>query len=174
MQEFYKPKDLFLTKAEYYNAIVRLYIKSLDIHVKKWYKSLNAASYLAFQESGTVVLPLPKNRHAFLVCMHEIGHIAEGYDELSYINEYKAEMFAIREARKWDIDTDMYEHRAKRYVLAHLINNWNKGNVKRIKPEIKKWLNITPSRWKGFKLKLNDDYSVTKLKNEKRVKDTLK
>lgn len=167
MQEYYKPQDLFLTKAEYYNTIVRLYIKTLDIHVKKWYKSLNAAAYLAFQESGTVVLPLPKNRHAFLVCMHEIGHIAEGYDELSYINEYKAEMFAIREARKWSIDTNAYEHRAKRYVLAHLIADWNKGTIKTIKPKIKKWLNVSSSDWKGYTLKLNDDYSVSKLKDEK-------
>jgi hypothetical protein len=165
---------MFPTAQEFYDAVVRLYIKKLNIHVKKWYRSLNAASYIAFQESGTVMLPIPRNRQAFLVCLHEIGHIAEGYHELSHVNEYNAEMFVIREAKKWEVDTDMYEFKAKKYVLAHLINDWNEGNAKRIKPEIKRWLNISPAKWRGYKLKLNEDYSVSKLKDVKRVKDALK
>lgn len=160
----YCPRDLYDNTADFYEAVVRLYIRRLDIHVKKWYKSLNAASYIAFQDSKTVMLPVPKNRTAFLICLHEIGHIAEGWHEISYVNEYLAEMYAISEAKKWNIDTEAYEIKAKQYVLAHLVKDWNANRIKTVKKDIKEWLDVNPTKWKGHQLQLNEDFSISKLK----------
>jgi hypothetical protein len=144
----YLPKDLFDNTSDYYEAVIRLYIRKHKIHVKKWYKSLNAASYTVFQGSRTVMLPVPKNRTSFLVCLHEIGHISEGSYPISYINEYVAEIFAITEGKKWDAETDAYEFKAKQYVLAHLVKDWNTGRIKSVRKEIREWLDINPRNGK--------------------------
>lgn len=33
--------------------------------------------------------------------------------------------------------------------------------IKRVKPPIRKWLGVSTSKWKGHKIKINEDFSVS-------------
>ena len=166
--EYYTPIVLFKTKSDFYMAVIRYYLNKHDIRVKKWFKSLNAARYYAYQDTKTVGIPLPNSRLAFLICLHEIGHIVEGEKKFGFYNEYVAEMFVITEAAKWEVDTISYERNAKQYVKKFLVNDWNRGriNIDNINFDVEMWLELDYNKmkkWPNTKLKLQPNGIITKL-----------
>jgi hypothetical protein len=63
----------------------------------------------------------------FMVALHEIGHIINGYKKPTFYAEYLAERYAIDTAQKFGIDPKEYFENAKKYVKGMLAKAWNRG-----------------------------------------------
>lgn len=77
----------------------------------------------------------------FMTTLHEIGHIVNGNIKPSCIGEYKAEQFAINEAKKYGIQSESYIRHAKGYVLSNIAEGFNRGlRLNKIPLEMKNWV----------------------------------
>ena len=132
---------------DYYNKIIGWYLTKHQITVSRWYETMRAKEYLAYFDERTVLIPKPKTTQAFLYCLHEIGHIVIGPSRYEYLQEYRAEKFAIREGLKWGADVTGYSIAAREYVMDILVEEWAKGRVKRISKEVQKWLDLDINNW---------------------------
>lgn len=95
--------------------------------------------------------------YRFMVCLHEIGHIVNLDDRngleynYDYIDEYYAEMFAIRMARSFRVIPpeclQQYITSAKEYVFSHLVKDLEKDyiRIEEVRKDIMKWLGLKKS-----------------------------
>lgn len=125
---------------------------------------------LAWPELRQVKIPQPTTLNRFLICMHEIFHIARFSAHKSmkvYEYEYDCEMWTLMKAKKLGFDTKEYEHRAKGYVMYCFAKAFNRGlNLDKANKDILNWLGIDIDVWKNHqravvRSKKNwDDWSV--------------
>lgn len=97
----------------------------------------------SIQEDREVLIPRPKNIYKFLVALHEFGHIVTRGHNVSYIDEWKAEMWALKTAKKYGFTrTTHYEKYAAKYILKYINLAIKKGELtkKQVRPEIRKWM----------------------------------
>lgn len=96
-----------------------------------------------------IIIPYIHNVHNFLVCIHEIGHIVNGwsYDKMSiHRSEFLTEKWTIQQARKYKLDKkhpkqfQRYVMNAKRYVV-----NCCREENKPIPYYVMKWVKAKPS-----------------------------
>lgn len=108
-----------------------------------------------------ITIPTPNTPEKFFVALHEIGHIVKGYGSKLYITEYKAEIFAIEEARKSglkEIYIKRYEKIAKAYVLMAIAKGYrNHLNLDKLNKKIINWIGYNDfNRWKNKEVYIHD------------------
>lgn len=125
-----------------YREILNNYLKTYNVTVEKWLKSLNGTSESDFE--STVKIPYPKTAYKFLIGLHEIGHIVHGRSRHSYLTEYRAERFAITIGEAYNIKCKKYVEDAKHYVFKHLIYELNNNllSYDNIDETVLQWLDI--------------------------------
>jgi len=106
---------------------------------------------IAFIETRQVKIPDPTTINRFLICLHEIGHIARASVHKTmkvYEYEYDCEMYAIQRALKLNLDIEDYEHRARGYITYCFCKAFNRNlNLDKANTEIIDWLGIDISEW---------------------------
>jgi len=161
-------KEKFKTSLFYFNIfpyicimfnkdIAESYINKLLNHYKikvvSWSKTDCGRAWVSSKE---VKIPKPTNLMRFCIALHEIGHIVEDATKSKmklYQSEYKAEQFAIREAKSLGFDTTEYEKNARGYVTMCIAKGHaRKLNLDKIEPNIKDFCGIDFETWKGKKV----------------------
>ena len=132
---------------KYIDAELRFY----DIKVDDWRKT---DCGVAFIKERTVKIPYPNTLNRFLICLHEITHIARAEVHKGmkvYEYEYDCEITVIEKAKKLGFDTTDYEHRAKGYVTYCFAKAFNRNlRLDKANKEITEWLGINLKKWDKY------------------------
>lgn len=132
--------------------IVQRELEKNNIKVIKW---SNASCGLA-RDKRKIKIPKPVDYDTLGVCFHEIGHVVldhfgEG-STLRYIEEYQAEMYAIKKLKEYGYYNKKYEFRAISHVLMKIAQAKNRGhNMKNVPKEIVKWTGLQVNKWNKAK-----------------------
>lgn len=121
---------------------VRTELALSRITVRKWLEwgDFDDQLFEAFHETRQVILPIPVCDWSFLVCLHEIGHINVRERRYNYLEEYRAEKWAIARGLKYGVYSSAYVSDAKRYVLNHVVTDLAQSSTVKIKPEVLSWV----------------------------------
>ena len=132
---------------KYINAELKLN----KVKVREW---IDEECGLAWVELREIQIPKPTTINKFIICLHEICHIVRSneHNKMSvYEFEYDCEMWAIKKAKQFGLDTKEYESRAKGYVTSCLARGYNRGlNLDRVDKKIIDWLMVDISKWKQY------------------------
>ena len=104
--------------------LVRKYLDWYGIRVGQWYphyldKNGKVANitYQACFDTHRVFIPLPVDDYALYVCLHEIGHLVTGEARYAYLQEYKAEKWAMMKLKQHGYYKKNFEREARQYVV---------------------------------------------------------
>jgi hypothetical protein len=104
--------------------LVRKYLDRYGIRVGQWYPhyldekgKVANITYQACFDTHRVFIPLPVDDYALYVCLHEIGHLVTGEARYAYLQEYKAEQWAIQKLKQHGYYKKNFEREAKQYVV---------------------------------------------------------
>ena len=132
---------------DYIDRELRFY----NIKVIKWRAT---DSGIAFIKERLVEIPQPTTLNRFLICLHEITHIARAEVHRgmkTYEYEYDCETYVIQKAKHLGFDTTDYEHRAKGYITYCFAKAFNRNlNLEKANKEITDWLGINLKKWKKY------------------------
>jgi hypothetical protein len=130
-------------------------LKQNNITVRKWCRG---SCGCAFHNSREVKIPKPVDFDTLGVCFHEIGHVVLGHvdEEKSgktrYVEEFEAEIFAIKKLKDHGFYNKQYEYRAISHVLMKIAQAKNRGhNMKNVPREIVKWTGLQVCKWNKAK-----------------------
>jgi hypothetical protein len=134
--------------------IVRREMANNEISLEKWsHSSCGHAT-----RNRKIKIPKPVDYDTLGVCFHEIGHIVLGHMDDSengktrYVEEFEAEMFAIKKLREYGYYNKRYELRAKTHVLFKIAQAKNRGhNMKKVPKEIVDWTRLQINKWNKAK-----------------------
>jgi hypothetical protein len=115
-----------------------------------------------------VLIPKPTDIYKFMVCLHEIGHCVKGLRKLFHVEEYVAECWAIATAKKYGIESTMYEKKAASDLIKAIKSDIAAGKIHlhKINPEIKSWIKKRGIKYEIKKLrKLRSDNSNRKVES---------
>ena len=122
-----------------------------NINVIEWSDS---DSGLAWCSERLVKIPKPTTQNRFMICLHEIFHIARfsAHKRLKvYEYEFDCEMWTIFKAKTLGLKTKEYEQGAKGYVAYCLSRAYNRGlDLKKVNQNIIKWLGIDVNNWESY------------------------
>jgi hypothetical protein len=148
--------------------LVRKYLDRYGIRVGQWYPhyvddngKVTNITYQACYETHRVFIPIPVDDYALYVCLHEIGHLVTGEARYSYLQEYRAEQWALKKLKYYGYYQKNFEREAQQYVLNVMyedicfrglriagvnpkIQAWIKRDVERIRRGAIRWVN----RWR--------------------------
>lgn len=157
-----RPQDAInvkLAREEVYRQL-----KKYDIKVTQWNKTPCGSAHY---ETKTITIPKPTSVTNICVGFHEIRHIMlkdsiESHG--SYYEEYECEKYALKQAKKFNLDATLYKVYAQRYVLKHLSEFHNKLlkknkkgiDLRKIKKEIRLFCGINLKEWKGKKVSVHN------------------
>lgn len=129
--------------------LVRKYLNRYGIRVGQWYphyldengKVANVI-YQACYETHRVFIPVPVDDYAFYVCLHEIGHLATGEARYSYLQEYRAEQWALKKLKQYGYYKKNFEREARQYVLNVMYEDicFRGLNIAAVNPKIQAWI----------------------------------
>jgi hypothetical protein len=132
---------------QYVDTELRFY----GISVRKWRKG---DCGVAFIKERIVEIPEPTTLNRFLICLHEITHIARAEVHKGmkvYEYEYDCEMTVINKAKQLGFDTTDYEHRAKGYITYCFAKAFNRNlNLEKANREVTDWLGINLKKWDKY------------------------
>ena len=113
------------------------------ISVRKWRKG---DCGVAFIKERLVEIPEPTTLNRFLICLHEITHIARSEVHKGmkvYEYEYDCEITVINKAKQLGFGTKDYEHRAKGYVTYCFAKAFNRNlNLDKANKVVTDWVTI--------------------------------
>ncbi len=123
-------------------------LKFYNIEVIGWNKG---DCGIAFIQTRQVRIPDPTTINRFLICLHEVAHIARASLHKSmkvYEYEYDCEMYAIEQGLRLGLDIEDYEHRARGYVTHCFCKAFNRNlNLDKVNHEIIDWLGVDIEQW---------------------------
>jgi len=126
-------------------------LRFYGIQVRKWRKG---DCGVAFIKEKLVEIPDPTTLNRFLICLHEITHIARAEVHKGmkvYEYEYDCEITVINKAKKLGFDAKDYEHRAKGYITYCFAKAFNRNlNLDKANREITDWLDIDLKKWDKY------------------------
>jgi len=94
----------------------------------------------AYIDERRVIVSIPINRDRLIVCLHEIGHIVNGHIKPRYIEEMKAEKFAILKMKEFGIPISRKaKARTKNYV-SYKIRQAKRRGLKKVSSEAKRFI----------------------------------
>lgn len=132
--------------------IVHKEVEKNNIKIIKW-----SSSSSGFARNGRKIkIPKPVDYDTLGVCFHEIGHVVlDHFGEgttLRYIEEYQAEIYAIKKLKEYGFYNKKYEFRAISHVLMKIAQAKNRGhNMKSVPKEIIKWTGLQVNKWNKAK-----------------------
>jgi len=139
-----------------YYSLVRPLLNQHGIRVKKWSVYDQSHIYWADFDTRTVVLPIPNCPWSLYVCLHEIGHIVRGSRMHNYLQEYHAEQYALSMIEDLNLRGFAAMIKSgKKYVLNNALQDiiFYGLNPNAVRPEVRKWLGVTPRRLKTLALR---------------------
>ena len=141
-------------------------LRFYNISVRKWRKG---DCGVAFIKERLVEIPEPTTLNRFLICLHEITHIARAEVHKGMkVYEYDCEMTVINKAKQLGFDTTDYEHRAKGYVTYCFAKAFNRNlNLDKANKQVTDWLGINLKKWDKYDrafLTCKDSWKVWKVK----------
>lgn len=139
-----------------YYYIVKPLLEQYNIKVRKWSVYKETDVYWADFDLRCVTLPIPNCPWSLYVCVHEIGHIVRGSRVHNYLQEYHAEMYALETLEGLNLrGFASMQKSGKKYVLSNVLQDivFYGLNPNSVRPEVRKWLGITPRRLKSLALK---------------------
>ena len=149
---------------QYVDSELRFY----NITVRKWRKGDCGIAYI---KERFVEIPEPTTLNRFLICLHEITHIARAEVHKGmkvYEYEYDCEMTVINKAKQLGFDTTDYEHRAKGYITYCFAKAFNRNlNLDKANKEVTDWLGIDLKKWDNYDrafMTCKDSWKVWKVK----------
>ena len=129
--------------------LVRKYLNRYGIRVGQWYPhyldengKIANVTYQACYETHRVFIPVPVDDYAFYVCLHEIGHLATGEARYSYLQEYRAEQWALKKLKQYGYYKKNFEREARQYVLNVMYEDicFRGLNIATVNPKIQAWI----------------------------------
>ena len=119
-----------------------------------------------------IKIPEINNVIDFMVALHEIGHIMNGYNEPKCVDEFKAELYAVKKAKELGIDGSSYYQMSAAYVLRNIAECHNNGNidVELLPSEMKCYVRDFESdfnSWRGFQVDVYDSKKRVIVKKSK-------
>jgi hypothetical protein len=84
-----------------YDKAIKQLLKEYNINVAMWRRPSKLIGGLSYLEIRTIRSPYPKSNKSFEIFAHEVGHIAQGKIRPVCLSEYKAEMFAREQFRRF-------------------------------------------------------------------------
>ena len=135
-------------------AILDHEIKTHKIKVRKFFKHENADGTCF--PSYKVDLARPVDAFNLGCAFHEIGHVVTKVHDISqstFIEEYRAEIFAIDLLKKYKLPTRKYIAIARNYVLRMMAKEYNTGalDIDLVPEKIKKFTGLQVKKWKSAK-----------------------
>jgi hypothetical protein len=157
-----------------FNKIIQNLCKEHQITIdKKRFKSPVGRAWI---EEKIIKIPQIKNMGIieFMVALHEIGHVVMGSIEPKCVEEYSAEIWAIKTAKKLKVDPSPYYKMSMAYVLRNIAECHNKCRIEidKLPNEIKKYVKLIEpnlSSWKGFIVDVCDSQERVIIKKSKIV-----
>ena len=147
-------------------------VEKNNIKIYKWSKSQCGLA----EEGRQIKIPKPVDYETLGICFHEIGHIDlghmdEGDNKLRYIEEYEAEIYAIKKLKEYGFYNKQYEYRAIHYVLQKLAQARNRGhNMKNVPKEIVRWTGMQVCKWNKASRVFVTRHSGAKTKSDVKIK----
>lgn len=136
--------DIEYVKGLSYTQIIDLYLTTYKIKIVKYYNSYTGSAFLDRRE---IEIPYITDDESFIVAFHEIAHILNAplFESFPpYKFEYWTEMWAIKEAKKWNVVSSKYEREASKYIKSYVDEVIANGiDTKKIPLYIKKFCKIT-------------------------------
>lgn len=90
-----------------------------------------------------VCIPPPDSLHRVMVCLHEIGHCVVGRRSITYNEEYRAEIWALKTAKKFGITkTASYEKHAAKLLMRYIKSDIHSGKLKpgKVNKQVIHWI----------------------------------
>ncbi len=115
----------------------------------------------AWHGLNEIKIPILVSVEHFMVALHEIGHIVSGSVEPPYLDEYNAEMYALKTAKLYKIENENYIENARAYVLHQLSMEHNKECYLKLSDipdyiiEFVKPLEPNLKSWTGYEIKVS-------------------
>ena len=154
--------------------LVRKYLNKYGIRVGQWYPhymtedgKVANITYQACFETHRVFIPVPVDDYALYVCLHEIGHLVTGEARYAYLQEYKAEQWAIKKLKQYGYYRKNFEREAQQYVLNVMYEDicFRGLNIARVNPKIQAWIKRDEDRirrgairWVNKWMRQEEDY----------------
>lgn len=142
-------------ESKYYH-IVKPLLTQHNIKVRKWSEYKSDDVYWADFDQRCVSVPIPNCSWSLYVCLHEIGHIVKGSRMHSYLEEYHAEKYALDQIVELKLrGFAQMAKSGKNYVLTNILQDivFYGLNPNAVRPEVRKWLGVTPRRLKTLALR---------------------
>lgn len=140
-------KDKMKLDVRKYKSIIKGFLKEEQIKITGWRKSNCGRANVTNRE---VIIPYITDIQKFMVGLHEIGHVVNGWDYAGKMSasrcEFLTEQWTIKQARLHNVHNEhtleynKYLIQAKRYVLSCYVTD-----KKELPQYVFNWLTSKPS-----------------------------
>ena len=125
-----------------YEKATKILISEYKINVVMWRKPTKLLGGWSYINAKIVRSPYPRSNKSFAIFAHEVGHIANGKIRPICLSEYKAEMFAREQFKRFGFNISKLDiARQNRQICASLELALKHG-LKQIPSELIEYSNI--------------------------------